>query len=66
MDELQFDWDQWNIQKNEEKHGILSLEAESTFFDKNLKIFDDEKHSTKKEMRQICYGKSGYNEKRKN
>jgi uncharacterized DUF497 family protein len=31
MNELQFDWDQWNIQKNEEKHGISRLEAESIF-----------------------------------
>jgi len=60
MDELKFDWDQWNIQKNEEKHGISQLEAESTFFDKGLKIFDDIKHSTSTEKRWICFGKSGY------
>ena len=41
MNELAFDWDQWNIQKNEKKHGISSLEAESVFFDKKLKIFKD-------------------------
>ena len=60
MNELRFDWDQWNIQKNEEKHGISQLEAESTFFDRKLKIFDDIKHTTDKEQRWICYGKSGY------
>ena len=31
LNELQFDWDQWNIQKNEEKHGVSALEAESVF-----------------------------------
>lgn len=28
---LEFDWDQWNIQKNELKHGVSKLEAESVF-----------------------------------
>ena len=60
MEESRFDWDQWNIQKNEEKHGISRLEAESTFFDQELKIFEDIKHSSSKERRWICYGKSGY------
>ncbi len=55
MNELAFDWDQWNIQKNEEKHGISSLEAESTFFDKDFTIFEDLKHS-EKEQRWIGYG----------
>ena len=62
MDELRFDWDQWNIQKNEVKHGISPLEAESTFYDAKLKIFDDVKHSTSKEKRWICFGKSAYNQ----
>ena len=60
MKEITFDWDQWNIQKNETKHGISSLEAESTFYDKNLVIFKDIKHSTN-EDRLIAYGKSAYN-----
>ncbi len=60
MKEIIFDWDQWNIQKNETKHGISSLEAESTFYDKNLVIFKDIKHSTN-EDRLIAYGKSAYN-----
>ena len=55
---LKFDWDQWNIQKNESKHGISRLEAESIFFDEYLIIFKDEIHSTEKEKRWICYGKS--------
>jgi uncharacterized DUF497 family protein len=58
---LKFDWDQWNIQKNEIKHGISSLEAESMFFDESLVIFNDIKHSTKKEKRWIAYGQSNKN-----
>jgi uncharacterized DUF497 family protein len=53
---LAFDWDQWNIQKNELKHGVSKAEAESMFFDHRLAIFDDIKHSSKKEFRQIAYG----------
>ena len=41
---ITFDWDQWNIQKNEIKHGISTLESESVFYDSKLKIFEDLKH----------------------
>ena len=58
MKEIRFDWDLWNIQKNELKHGISALEAESCFYDERLKIFEDMKHSTDKEKRSILYGKS--------
>ena len=57
---LQFDWDIWNIQKNEEKHGISSLEAESVFYDHDLVIFEDIKHSRVETM-WVCYGVSVYN-----
>jgi uncharacterized DUF497 family protein len=60
MKDLAFDWDQWNIQKNEIKHGISRLEAESAFFDKEAAIFSDARHSTAKEKRWILYGKSIY------
>lgn len=59
--ELQFDWDQWNEQKNEIKHGVSSLEAESVFFDDKLKIFGDMKHKSDHEDRFVCYGKSNEN-----
>ena len=55
---LKFDWDQWNVQKNEIKHGISKLEAESLFFDEYLVIFEDMIHSTKSEKRWIGYGLS--------
>jgi uncharacterized DUF497 family protein len=60
MKELSFDWDQWNIQKNEIKHGVSGLEAESAFFDESATVFADRYHSTKKEARWILFGKSIY------
>jgi len=48
---LDFDWDQWNIQKNEIKHGISRLEAESIFYDAKLSLFEDVLHSNDKERR---------------
>lgn len=53
-----FDWDQWNIQKNEKKHGVSQMEAESAFFDLKYKLYQDRKHSSKRELRYILYGKS--------
>lgn len=52
-----FEWDQWNIQKNEIKHGVSSLEAESSFYDKDYLLFEDFKHSNA-ELRFILLGKS--------
>ncbi len=54
---LEFDWDDWNSNKNEEKHGVSRLEAESAFFDPQIKIFEDIKHSTS-EKRYIAYAQS--------
>lgn len=58
LKEIRFDWDLWNVQKNEVNHGVSVLEAESSFFDKELQIFEDLKHSTAKEKRYVAYGKS--------
>lgn len=55
---LEFEWDQWNIQKNELKHGVSRLESESVFYDEHFVIFNDLKHSTKSETRWIGYGQS--------
>ena len=57
-EEMKFDWDQWNLQKNESKHGASKLEAESTFFDPKYKLLEDQKHSTRAEKRFILFGKS--------
>ncbi|HLB58543.1 MAG TPA: BrnT family toxin [Bdellovibrionota bacterium] len=58
LKELVFDWDQWNLQKNELKHGVSKMEAESAFFDQQYKLFEDLKHSGPKEQRFVLYGKS--------
>lgn len=58
MRELIFDWDLWNVQKNETKHGVSALEAESCFYDPVLRVYEDLKHSTPKESRYIAYAKS--------
>ncbi|MCF8242262.1 MAG: BrnT family toxin [Melioribacteraceae bacterium] len=55
---IEFDWDQWNVQKNEIKHGVSRLESESIFFDEHFVFFKDLKHSTKTEIRWIGYGQS--------
>ncbi len=58
MKELAFDWDLWDMQKNETKHGVSVLEAESCFYDPALRIYEDLKHSTPKESRYIAYARS--------
>ena len=40
-----FDWDDGNLLKNWEKHGVTHLEAEQVFFNEPLIVVDDEKHS---------------------
>lgn len=56
--EITFEWDQWNLQKNEEKHGVSQMEAESAFFDSTYRLFKDIKHTNSTENRYILYGKS--------
>ena len=58
MKEIRFEWDLWNVQKNEVKHGVSALEAESCFYDADVGIFGDFKHSTREEKRFILYGRS--------
>lgn len=58
MPSITFDWDQWNIQKNERKHGVSRLEAESAFYDPQLQLFQDVQHSTIREPRYVLYGRS--------
>lgn len=55
---MYFDWDQWNCQKNELKHGVSQVEAESVFFNDKYCLFEDLKHSTIREKRYILIGKS--------
>lgn len=58
MAEIVFEWDQWNVQKNEDKHGVSRLEAESAFYDPGSRFFQDLLHSTARETRYILYGRS--------
>ena len=53
-----FEWDQWNVQKNEAKHGVSRLEAESAFYDPGYRLFEDARHSSHRERRFILYGRS--------
>jgi uncharacterized DUF497 family protein len=55
---IEFDWDQWNVQKNEVKHGVSRLEAESAFHDPHYRLFQDLIHSTPREARYLLYGRS--------
>lgn len=59
---LVFDWDKGNTEKNWAKHKVHFKEAEEVFFNKPLKIFEDEKHS-QKEKRLLAYGST--NKRRK-
>jgi uncharacterized protein len=53
---IEFDWDQWNIQKNEVKHGVSRLETESAFYDPRYMLYRDDKHSGTGEGRYVLYG----------
>lgn len=61
LKKIQFGWDQWNLQKNEVKHGVSKSEAESAFFDPKYLLFEDAKHSRRTEVRLILYGYSSEN-----
>ncbi len=54
--EVAFEWDEGNLDKSYEKHGVTPEEAEEIFTDKNLGIVPDLKHS-KREKRLIALGK---------
>jgi len=55
---IEFDWHQWNVQKNETKHGVSRLEAESAFHDPRYRLYEDLVHSTDRERRYILYARS--------
>jgi uncharacterized protein len=53
----EFEWDEWNIDKNVKKHGISPNEAEEIFLDEKLRIVKDVRHSQNEE-RFIAIGKN--------
>ncbi len=58
--ELAFEWDKGNLDKNRRKHGITQEEAETVFADENSLIIPDKPHS-KIEDRFAIVGKSDKN-----
>lgn len=52
---MSFDWDKSNIDKNWEKHKVHFKEAEEVFFNKDLDLRKDVKHS-QNENRYIALG----------
>lgn len=52
-----FEWDQGNILKNWQKHGVSTEECELIFFNEPLVVATDEKHS-QNETRFFCLGKT--------
>ncbi len=56
-----FQWDEGNLLKNPEKHGVSNSESEEIFFNEPLIVADDLKHSAI-ELRWYALGKT--NERR--
>lgn len=54
---FEFEWDEWNKEKNFKKHGVTDGECEEAFFDIKKKILRDVLHSDKEE-RYIVLGKT--------
>jgi uncharacterized DUF497 family protein len=52
-----FEWDEGNIKKNWERHGVSHIECEEIFFNKPIIVKKDELHSTR-EDRYFVLGKT--------
>ncbi len=52
-----FQWDEYNIEKNWDKHNVSSFECEEIFFNEPLIVADDAKHS-EQEIRFYALGKT--------
>jgi len=52
-----FDWDRGNVDKNLDKHNVTNIEIEEVFFDQDILLYLNEKHSTI-EVRYYCLGKT--------
>jgi uncharacterized DUF497 family protein len=52
-----FQWDDGNLSKNPEKHGVSNSESEEIFFNEPLIVADDLKHS-EVELRWYALGKT--------
>ena len=56
-----FDWDDGNVYKNENKHGLNYKLIEEVFFNEPLLIVEDFKHSLN-ECRCVALGKNDFND----
>ena len=56
-----FDWDEGNIHKNEDKHGLQWTMIEEVFFNEPLLIVEDFKHSLG-ECRCVALGKNNFDD----
>ncbi|MEA3522843.1 MAG: BrnT family toxin [Campylobacterota bacterium] len=56
-----FEWDDGNIHKNENKHGLKWTAIEEVFFNEPLLIVEDFKHS-EKECRCVALGRNDFND----
>lgn len=54
---LEFEWDEWNVEKNRIKHSVEPNEVEETFLDQVKVSFEDSKHSDG-ERRVVLMGKT--------
>ena len=54
-----FDWDDGNINKNEDKHGLKWTTIEEVFFNELLLVVEDFKHSLN-ECRCVALGKNDF------
>lgn len=52
-----FEWDEWNIEKNWERHKVTNIECEEVFFNEPLIVTKDEPHSIV-EVRYFVLGKT--------
>ena len=54
---MDFEWDPFKNEINEDKHGVSFARAQYAFGDFRRIISIDKMHSTDKEKRYFCYGK---------
>jgi hypothetical protein len=55
-----FEWDEWNVNKNWQKHKVTYLECEEVFFNEPMVVQQDEVHSDS-EPRYYVLGKTNRN-----
>jgi len=53
-----FEWDERNVFKNWKSHKVTYYEAEETFYNTPLFTAEDTQHSTEREQRFFCMGKT--------